>query len=715
MPQWIDTPAGPQYVDDYGNPAAPPQPGTALPGQPALQTALPGEVATADELAGMQGPPASLPISPLPVAEPALVPQAVVPQVQPGQLPVGPGQSRSVSTGESGFQTSRFNAAAATTGGLKGQQNAARQNAQRGAAEESTWAAAMGGDQARAAQNVGNAEAELEKARSQEFREQANLASMFAAAESVSADLAAQRTAGFRANFEQQLQQASAMRVDPRLNFNKQDTVSAAGLLFVQGFLQAQGTPVFDAQGMVNRLIDRKVDQDMQAIAQGDKLTEGTKMLWDMARTDAADEADARSKYRMLTMAQAASEMEATTAQFNSKLATAKGQAGAADIRAQVNKDLAEITDRHFKRYLAESGLALDEWKTKVQAGQESKRIGIAERDMALREKAASGGPSDLGKDVIFDVNESGERRAKWKFLPGTDDSTKSRLKERMAAKGALISQVRELRGMAAEAGKLNGGWGQAMTNDAFSKRVKALHTGISANYVKAMSGASYTDKDREVLSSRIPLNTILQRDGDKYVREGLSDFVSEATTTTNSDISQFSTDVTPDMPEYNMRGGSPTWASGEDAEADAIRSGRGEVETPTQSALKVLRSPENSQRTIRPTALWTQVGNPTVKEGVANPGNDEDINIEERIPAWAPAMETIFKNAVERDKKWGSKNTEPTPNALEAYRVLQNLKVNSKDPAQADYANDLLGLIDQTVEKSGQRPFSLSDLLDEK
>jgi hypothetical protein len=284
---------------------------------------------------------------------------------------------------------------------------------------------------------------------------------------------------------------------------------------------------------------------------------------------------------------------------------------------------------------------------------------------------------------------------------------------ERTSAKAALVDQIRELRNMAASAGKMTGGWGQAMTNSAFDKRVKSLHSGIVANYVRAMSGATTTNEERESLAARLPLNYITQNDGDQFVREGLSDFLSEAALQTNAEISQVATDVLPGSPEHGMRGGSPTWANAEDTEADVLRGGRGEEKTRTQSAMESLRSPKNASGTIRPTALWTQVGNPTTKEGRSTPGDDENVSVEERIPQWAPAMEDIFKTAVESKKTWGSKGTEPSADNIEAYRVLQKLKLDD-DPAKADYANDLLKLIDTTTEKSGRRKFSLTDLLDD-
>lgn len=671
MPTWIQNPDGSvQYVDEYGQPAAPPAPvgltpeeATALPTEPVVDPAAP--VPTRQMAAAATPPVPSAP--PTPAPSPAL---------NPGLLQNGTSVSQSVAA----FQPGRFQQVEGTTQGLRGAQAAAKARADAGAANESQFTVALGADQARAAQGLGNAEAEKEMARSQGFREQANLASMFAAAESAAAGIAAEKTSGYRARFEQSLAQASAMRVDPRLQFSQGDGLGAAALLFTQGFLQAQGTPVFNAQGMINQLIDRKVDRDLQAIQQGHRLAEGQKMLWDMARSEANDEAEARSRYRALMMTQAAAEMEATTAQFGSRVASAKGQAAAADIRVQVNKDLAEITDRYFKRYMAESGLALDEWKAKVAASHEDQRIGLAKRELDAKLGVGAAPSAD---SLVFDVTESGENAAKWQFLPDTPDTKKVEIRDRMAAKAHFIDNVRKLRAMSAEAGKVYGGWGKAMTNNAFKKRVEALANGTVAAYVKSVSGLSYTDKEYERHASRIPINRLFQREGDKFVRQGLSDFQGEILRETNKLIGGHTVDIPKGDPRLGIRGGSSTWGEAEQVEADVLSAGLEEEKTAIQQAAERILAPEAEwgKRDVPASRFWREGGNIS--------GLDTALEQkEQRMPGWAPHMEDLFYRAV--DPRGGEDGL-----ADEARNALIDIRGHSKDPAKQDYANDLLNLID--------------------
>lgn len=671
MPTWIQNPDGSvQYVDEYGQPAAPPPVGltpeeaTALPAEPVVDPAAP--VPTRQMAAAATPPAPSAP--PTPAPSPAL---------NPGLLQNGTSVGQSVAA----FQPGRFQQVEGTTQGLRGAQAAAKARADAGAANESQFTVALGADQARAAQGLGNAEAEKEMARSQGFREQANLASMFAAAESAAAGIAAEKTSGYRARFEQSLAQASAMRVDPRLQFSQGDGLGAAALLFTQGFLQAQGTPVFNAQGMINQLIDRKVDRDLQAIQQGHRLAEGQKMLWDMARSEANDEAEARSRYRALMMTQAAAEMEATTAQFGSRVASAKGQAAAADIRVQVNKDLAEITDRYFKRYMAESGLALDEWKAKVAASHESQRIDLAKRELDAKLGVGAAPSAD---SLVFDVTESGENAAKWQFLPDTPDTKKVEIRDRMAAKAHFIDNVRKLRAMSAEAGKVYGGWGKAMTNNAFKKRVEALANGTVAAYVKSVSGLSYTDKEYERHASRIPINRLFQREGDKFVRQGLSDFQGEILRETNKLIGGHTVDIPKGDPRLGIRGGSSTWGEAEQVEADVLSAGREEEKNAIQQAAERLLAPEAANSPVEPTSLWKQVGNPITTE-MRQAG--KDLRPTTTIPGWAPAMEDLFYQAVNPNGDQEMRDA--------AREALLDVRGNTNDPAKQDYANDLLNLVD--------------------
>lgn len=683
MPYWINTPDGPQYVDEFGQPADPNQFGAAPPASPSAPAAV--------------EPVAAAPVAPQP---PAPVP------LQPSPLPAPPpGQSYGVNQGESGFATPRYQAVTATQGRLGAQQAAAAESAQAGAAEESRRAAALAGDQAAGAQGVFDVQSEQEAAHAEHYREQARMASMFAAAESTAQGLAMERTTGYRARYEQALSAAHAMSLKPGLDASPTDSVGMGVALFAQGFLGAQGVPVADVRGMVNQMIDRRMDLQMEQIRRGERLAESQRVLWDMARSEADDESEARDRMRGLMMAQAASQMEATTAQFGSRLATAKGQAAAADIRAELSKHLGQISDRYFQRYMTQSGLALDQWKAEVNASMESRRIGLDARRVAVEEKKAGQGASGLG-DVVFDVTESGGREAKWQFIPGLGDAKKGELLDRMAGKATFLANLRELRGMAAEAGTQYNGWGNAMANEAFAKRVRNITSGLSASYVRAMSGATATDNERKTLADRLPINGILQRDGDRFVREGLSDFQAEVIRETQNTIGQFATDIPAGSPLSGLKGGSPSWGGAEQVEADVIRSGRGEEKTPVQSALERVLIP-NAQKEAESAPvsdLWRAVGNqPRTHVDTTQVGGLGANPTAETMPGWATALEDIYRVAGD---PWGV----GTDRSQEAYNALANVEQSSNDPEQRDYANDLMWLIIRDRDERGLPRPTVSD-----
>jgi hypothetical protein len=693
MPQWIDTPAGPQYVDEYGNPAVPPD-----------AVLVPGEVDAAAAVPDFAPPVPSRQMAVDPSVAPAAVqPVAQQPSGAAGPLP-GTSNGQSVSASQSAFSLPSFQAVNSTIGEVRQAQQVAKRDAEAGRQAESQWTAAIGGDQARAATNLGNAEADMQSARGAMYGQQAELQSQMATAEVAAANDAALRTSGYRARFEQQLSQASALRVDPRLNFNRTDSLSAVGLLFTQGFLAAQGVPVFDANGMINKLIDRKVDQDMLAIQQGHKLAEGTRLMWDMARSEAADEAEARGRFRALTMAQAASEMEAVTSQFGSRVATAKGQAAAADIRVQINKDLASITDRYFARYMQQSKLALDEWQTKVSASNAASHLALAKRDMAMKEAAAGKGPDTLKPGVIVDTTDSGGGKPVAKFRDWVPDKVKGELGVKAAATSSLVDRMREYQAIAEEAGTVYAGnWGKALANGAFKQRVINFRNGLGEDMIKATTGAVAPEAQMQRILGQIPLDGILSRDGDKFLDLALGDLKSNVIDKVQRELQAFTKPLTA---EEAAQAGSGTplnmWGGAEALEANIDREGRGERKTRVQELQETITAPPASLEPVAPTDLWKQVGNPTT---TGNTGAQQLRNAQ-TIPGWAPAMEEIFKTAVHtKPGVWGSSSETLAQKSQEARSVLRTLSFQATDPAQRDYALDLLSLIDDVTAADGAQP----------
>ncbi len=702
MPFWIPTPQGPQYVDENGNPMPPPvevlEPQPFNGSVPPSSTEAPG--------AGVTQP---LPVQPAPgpLAAPQLnAPGEPFPPPPPSSVRTG----QSFSAGESGTAFAKHPQVVATQGRLN-QEMAGAHNRNAAAADtEARFAAAVGGDKASAAREVWNVEGEKEAARAGQFREQARLASMFAAAESTAAGLAAERTSEYRARYEQQLAATAAAAIQPGLKLSAWEGAGAVGSLFAQGFLAAQGTPVADVRGMMSQMIDRHIALQEERIRRGEKLSEGQRVLWDMARSEAGDEADARSRMRGMMMAEAAAVMEATTAQFGSRLAQARGREAAASIRAELNKELATISDRYFTRSMQESGLALDKWKAEMNALQESKRIGIAQQEANTNAaKARAAGKTDPLQGIIFDTTRSGAGKAIARFLPDTPDAKRTELRTRSAKQAAFLARADEYHRLAAEAGKYNGGWGAAMTNDSFAKRARAWRQGLLADYTYAKSGAAASEPEAARHQARFPENTLFSNDSMDSLNRLLGDMEYEVAEAMDLEIGANSVPLSGDEQAGLPSGAVGTFGRSESLRGQLRGDARGEEKSRVKELLKVITGPASTEKggvtPAKPNPLGVFPTPPANRKGELEYAGNSTVAAAFAEPNWALGMDSLYEMATD---PWAGNS------ALDAYSALDKLADPKNDRQQANYAEALIETIDREREAAGLPRYTVSDFLTE-
>jgi hypothetical protein len=694
MPQWVLGPDGqPVYVDEAGNPTAvtpevdyagdlldPTAPAPVTPDQ------LPGEAFAAAPAPTTDGG-GSQPASPLPAPAASLPPQ-------PSAIPAA--QSYGVSYGQSGFDPSRNAAVRGTQGRLYQERQQIGQEVGQAETTAATAAAMVNEEQRAATSAIGNVEMERSNALALQYREQARMHSMFAAAEVAAADVAAQRTTEYRARYEQSLAQVAAMEVRPGLDVSKGQAIGLAGALFAQGFLQAQGVPVANVSGMVSQMIDRNIDLQLEKIRRGEKLAEGQRVLWDMARAEADDEATARQRLRGLMMAQAATQIEAEGAKYNSRLALAKSQAASADLKAELQKTLADITTKHFNMYMQRTNQSLDQWKAEMAVSQGWANVGINRRELELKEAAAGAKAQDLG-DVVFDTTESGKGRPFARFKPNVAEKTKADIQTRAAGLAEFTEQLREYRELALDAGKIYQGWGKATLNPDFRQRVEALRTGLGAAYVKAMSGAAATDAERAALTSRIPLNRMLQKDGEEFIRLATADMQKQAIRAAGREFQAYTTLLSPEE-AASLPSGTPlgTFGAGETAEASAL--GQRDV-TPVQdrytNAQKTFTSPTASRTGGKATQSWADFVSSAIRTGVPEQALGADTEAVQRLkgvrtdlragtfgmPKFAEQAEYLVKEA----------NSSDETDAARAQRAITSLLSDPAAGYRSNYLNYLL------------------------
>lgn len=719
MPYWIPTPTGPAYVDENGNPVDPAtvplQQQTDLTGgnAPAVSmgagSAPTGAMPSPEELSALGAPPGPPP-SPT-MGSPAQSQPAGGAVPSPGFTPPQPGAVRSgqsFGTGESGFSPVRHGQVLATQGRLGQSYTRASDQAAQGSKLESDAAAALAGDYAHSALDTSRALADQETARASEFREQARLASMFAAAESTAAGLAAERTSAYRARYEQSLQAAAAMSVKPGLDFSAGEGVMAAGALFAQGFLNAKGVPVADVSGIINKMVDRNIALQQDKIRRGERLAEGQRQLWEMARVESSDDSETRQRMRGLMLAQAAASMEASTAQFGSKLALAKGQESAAAIRADLNKQLSTITDRYFTQYMKQSELALDQWKAEMTNSQESRRLNIAQQEVNQKANIGKNSPE---ANLIFDVTKSGKGRAIAKFLPGTPPEKMTEIRIRSAKQASFLDRVDKYHVLADEAGKVYGGWGKALANDDFAKRAIAWRNGLVADYTYAKTGAQSSEPEAQRHASRIPLNATLDRDGANTLHRVMGDMEAEVADAMDHEVGAVSIPLSADEAAGAPHGAVGTWGRPEALQGNIRGDARGEKATEVKNLLKAILSPTDEVApSVSDTWLKTHPSDASMlqKSQQSSVYADPSQNRQGfRMPTWAPEMERLHDLAAD---PWGG----ASPQGQDAWSALTQLEDSADDAQQRQYARQLKDDIVTQRDAAGLPRYTVQDFLSE-
>lgn len=696
MPQWVMGPDGaPVYVDETGNPTA------ETPELDYAADLLPdggAPVALGGAEGSGEGQPVVDPLlQPVQPTQPSPSPQPT----SPNMVPSGEG----VTVGQGGFQgPGVYNSVVGTQGKLNKENSRVAQATQ--SAQDSELQATQVANQRQresitneAGTGVADVTSEMEAARSEGFRQEAKLHSMFAAAESTAADLAATRTSEYRARYEAMAQQVAAMNVQPGLNLTKGEGVGLGMALFAQGFLGAQGVPVADVRGMVSNMVDRNVDLQLEKIRRGEKLTEQQRMLWDMARSDAEDEATARQRLRGLMLASAASSLEGEMAKYGSKLATAKGIAASADLWSEFAKNMGDITQKHFKNGMDMMGMNLDKWKAEVAASQGWANVGINKRQIALEEEkfAAGKGPQPIPEsDILVDTSSSGDGAPLARFRGGLSDKTKEEVGKRASGTSAFVRRLREYKELAADAGAIYGGdWGKAMANKAFAQRVISFRNGLGEDMITATTGAAAPEAQMQRILSRVPIHHLTRREGGEMLRQTLNDLQAQVIDKVASEVQQFTIPLS-EQEKATLPKGTPRdmWAPGETAEAEALRKRDvTPVEDRYTNAVKTVSHPEadithafSAGDKANASPAWTDFVKATERLGVPEKaiGEKDQFYVDSAKkyqPKFAQRVEFLVKDA----------NSTDPENAKRAQKALTGILSDPGVGYRANWVQHLL------------------------
>jgi hypothetical protein len=345
------------------------------------------------------------------------------------------------------------------------------------------------------------------------FKARAALEGDLIRAESLAAEHAETQATGARARYMQQITALSQMQLDPTLNFSKGQSLGNAASLFAQGFLGAAGIKI-DAQGAIDRWTDRYVDAQMEKFRRGTQLAESDRMVWDMIRTEAMDESDARTRLKGMLLAQADTAMQAESAKYGSQMALAVGDEARAKIQANLANTLAEIqrnardtamkqNEMVFNQWAERKRLSISSWSTSIQAAANKREQ--EKWDAQKGQNPNAPGPGDL----LYDTSESGGGKAAGQYSPNM--SKEDRVKAQAAYNGviAMNAHVKELMELAGNQSIYGGPGGDIVNSDAAAK-IEALRLKIRADYSLMKSGKATNAEEIKAFDKIIPGNYLL-------------------------------------------------------------------------------------------------------------------------------------------------------------------------------------------------------------
>lgn len=515
MPTWIDTPQGPVYVDEAGNPTTPPD--SAFSPVPDVAFGPTNELGIELEQGGAGGEAGVDIPSPLPFAEKLLsgVGGAVTGAFTAPPLPTAEstktGEGQSVAVSKSGYSPAAFEATSTGVKALDKANAAARRKAEaQGAISAAPYVEASAIEEGATTRAT---EAKVGKSEATRKGEEtlSKLQDTFAKLEQESAAVAKQASDDAFGRYKQSVME-NAVTVDPNHLFDGLSGVGKGGAIltaFVHDFLGAKGIKT-SGLASIKEAIDRDIQIQIENIKNGREVSEQFRQIWAMQVAESATEAEARERVRGFQLASVEKAIAAEVSKYDSELARAQGEAAIAAIRREMANTFLSIQQMTEESYQAEVRNNLAVWQTRVQAAHQSASLKLQrdqlEEQKLARKMAANSAMAEKLNDRVVTDPATGQIKFK-----GRTKEEAAKLREGAAAYQSLQQNMRQLREMNAEA-VTYGGWGNAMVNSQFSKRAMALQTELAYNWAVAKNGGRLSDQDFNVAKGFIPLNTTTYR-----------------------------------------------------------------------------------------------------------------------------------------------------------------------------------------------------------
>jgi hypothetical protein len=198
------------------------------------------------------------------------------------------------------------------------------------------------------------------------------------------------------------------------------------------------------------------------------------------------------------------------------------------------------------------------------------------------------------------------------------------------------------------------------------------------------MSGAAATDAERQALIARIPINRLLQNDGEDFLRLATADMQTQVSRTVGRELQAFTTELSP-QEAATIPPGTPlgTFGAAEVAEGKALRE---------RDATKLVEDRyTNTSKNVRdPNADITNA------KGEATPAWRDFVRAAKRSGAIEKAIGNVDADSFGSTRDYWSKNAENVPPKFATDMEYLVKEANSSDEKDAKRAQkELSGLID--------------------
>lgn len=205
------------------------------------------------------------------------------------------------------------------------------------------------------------------------------------------------------------VRQLSASTGNPYQGMSGGQQLGLAGAEFAQGFLAAQGIHI-DVSGQIDRWVDRSIATHQQQIANGMTLANDQLHLYDVARQNSMDDAEARQRYAGFVVAGLQSQIQANANRYQSNLANAQAAQAIAQLQVKADQYQNGVIAGYQARADARRRDAATAAAAQMHAGieqwnAETERR-VKEAKAGLLGGAAGGAAGAAGPDYISDPSD---------------------------------------------------------------------------------------------------------------------------------------------------------------------------------------------------------------------------------------------------------------------------------------------------------------------